>query len=157
MLGSCWAHRAGAIGRRRGQRRAGFFDQSARDLRAGDAQRQRVETGAGEQADAAAGRRWRDDRQRTRPKSGCEPFSVGVEPRLLNRGFHAVEMRDQRIESWTTFGGVDFGDGGIRGRKAGQAVNGFGRHTHEAAGSQDRCGLGNSLRVGVNYSRPPCG
>ena len=154
VAGLRWAHRAGAIGRRRRQRRAGFSDQRAGDFAARDAQRQRVEPGAGEQADATAGRGRRDDRQRTRPKGAREPFGVCIEPRLSRGGLHGVEMRDQRIEGRTAFGGVNFRDRRVGGRKAGQAVNGFGRHADEPPGPQNRSGFDDRRRVGGDYPRP---
>ena len=74
------------------------------------AQSDSVEAGARQRADAALRCDREDKRQRPRPKFQCQLLSFGGETRLLPGGGEIGDMRDQRIEAWAPFGGIDLCD-----------------------------------------------
>ncbi len=63
------------------------------------------------------------------------------------RRFKARDVGDKRIEVWPCLRRINAGDGGVRGRVGGQAVNGLGRKRDETAATQDARRLGNARRV----------
>jgi hypothetical protein len=62
-------------------------------------------------------------------------------------------MGNERIELWPCLRRINAGDGRVRGRVGGQAVNGLGWNRDETAAADHRRRLGDSSRIGGNCPR----
>ena len=146
------AHPAGAIGGRRSQWPPRRRDDRSRDRMGRYPQGDGWLAGAGGGADSCAGRERDHKSEWPGPKCLGKPQGIRGKNTLLKRNIKARDMRDERIEKWPCLCRIDPGDGGVRCRVGGQAVNGLGRKGDETAATQDARRFGNDRRVVVNYN-----
>ncbi len=145
------AHPAGAIGRRRRQWPPRRRNDCQRNWMRRHAQGDFLLARVGGGTDRCPGRERDHKRQRPRPECLGEAQGIGRKKALLKRRFKARDMGDERIELWPCLRRINAGDGRVRGRIGGQAINGLGRKRDETAVVQDARRLGNARRVRRHY------
>ena len=141
------AHPARAIGRRRRQWPPRRRNDRKRDRMSRHPQGDVLLARAGGGADRRAGRERDHKRQRPRPECFGKPKGIARKNALLKRCFKARNMGDERIELWPSLRRINSGDGFVRCRVGGQAVNGLGWDRDETAAAQGARRLGNPGRI----------
>ncbi len=126
MAGFGRADPTGAVGRGSGDRPPSGAQQHLRHGVGGDADRHRIEPGAGQQRQPAIGAARQDQAQRTRPEMRGDVAGAGVEDgKWLGFG-EARNMHDQRVEARPSFGGEDCGDGPLVSRIGAEPIDRLG-------------------------------
>jgi len=139
MLRAGRADPAAGIGGGGGERAAGRLEQVAHRRMGGRADRDRGEAGGDQRGDGGVPAERQDEGQRARPVRVRQLHGLLAEFGDFNGLPNVQDMDDERVEGRPALGLVDARDRFAIGRVGGEAVDGLGRHRHDATvGDQPR-------------------